>query len=321
MSIQGRERLFLTFVLFCLGAGWGLTQPLTKIAVSTGHQPFGLLFWQLAIGTVLLGSVTYLRGQVLPVHASALRVYVIIAVVGTLLPNSFSYRAAAHLPSGIMSIIIATVPMFAFPIALALGIDRFSRRRLVGLALGLSGVALIALPATSLPDPAMLLWLPVALVAPLCYGIEGNVVSRWGIGGLDPVQALFGASLLGMLVMLPAAVMFGQFIDPRAGMGGPEWALVGSSLIHGLIYALYVWLVGRAGAVFASQVAYMVTGCGVVWAIIILSETYSVWVWAAMAVMLLGISLVQPRMGGNPVALAPEGPTGETRAKHHAGSR
>ena len=98
--------------------------------------------------------------------AQHVALYVIIALIGTLLPNSASYTAAIHLPSGILSIVLSLVPMLSFPIALALGMDRFSALRLLGLCLGLSAILLIALPQTSLPDPAMVWWLPVALIAP-----------------------------------------------------------------------------------------------------------------------------------------------------------
>jgi len=53
--------------------------------------------------------------------------------------------------------------------------------------------------------------------------------------------------------------------------------------------------VGRAGSVFASQVSYLVTGFGVLWAILFLGESYSAYVWSAMAVMMLGLFLVRPR--------------------------
>ena len=43
--------------LITFGVFWGATQPLTKIAVSTGYQPFGLIFWQLLIAVVLIGIV------------------------------------------------------------------------------------------------------------------------------------------------------------------------------------------------------------------------------------------------------------------------
>jgi drug/metabolite transporter (DMT)-like permease len=47
--------------------------------------------------------------------------------------------------------------------------------------------------------------------------------------------------------------------------------------------------------VFASQVSYIVTGSGVIWAMVILDERFSSWIWAALAVMLLGLALVSPR--------------------------
>mgnify|MGYP006215978545 CR=1 FL=1 len=72
-------------------------------------------------------------------------------------------------------------------------------------------------------------------------------------------------------------------------------ALIGCSALHGLLYATFVWLAARAGAVFSSQSSYIVTASGVIWAMLLLGERFSPWVWAAAAVMLLGISLVQPR--------------------------
>ena len=86
-----------------------------------------------------------------------------------------------------------------------------------------------------------------------------------------------------------------QFIDPRRAYGAAEWALIWSSIIHAVVYSTYFWLVARAGAVFAAQVSYLVTGFGVVWAMVLLSETYSGWVWLAMLVMFVGLFLVQPR--------------------------
>ncbi|WP_372885630.1 DMT family transporter [Shimia sp.] len=281
-------------VLLGLGAGWGLTQPLTKIAVSDGYLPLGLIFWQLVIGALVLAVLRLATGRSLALPWRRLWFFLLIALLGTVLPNSFSYRAAAFLPSGVMSVVISLVPICAFPIALLLGTDRFGLRRLAGLLLGLAGVVILAAPE-SLPDPAMVLWIPVAMVAPLCYALEGNLVARWGMQGLGPGQVLFGASVVGAVVALPLALASGQFIDPRTDWAAPEYALVAASVIHVLVYTGYVWLVDRAGSVFAAQVAYVVTGAGVIWAMLLLGERYSLWIWAAMALIALGMALVQPR--------------------------
>lgn len=299
-------------LLVLLGAGWGITQPLTKLAVSTGHGHFGLIFWQLVIGAVLMAVIALATGRRLPLTRPALRVYVAIALIGTVLPNTASYQAAVHLPSGVLSILLSLIPMMAFPIALGLGLERFRMRRLAGLGLGLCGVTLLVLPGASLPDPAMVIWVPVAVIASLCYAFEGNYVSRWGTAGLDPVQVLLGASAIGAMITLPLMLASGQWISPRAPYGVAEWALIGSSTVHVLVYTAFVWLVGRAGAVFAVQVSYLVTGFGVIWAMLLLGERYAPLIWVAMALMMAGMALVQPRPKA---ALAPLPPIGESERR------
>lgn len=302
------ELAFLVGLLALFGAMWGATQPLGKIAVSEGYRAPGLVFSQLVIGAVILLAVNRLQGQGLPWGRDHLRVYAVLALIGTILPNTASYEAIRHLPSGLVSILLSMVPLFAFPIALLLAVDHFSLRRLLGLMCGLAGVLLIVLPEASLPNPAMILFVPLALIAPLFYAFEGNYVARWGIAGLDPVQALCGASIVGAVIALPYAVLTGTFIDPRGPWGAPDLAIVASAVLHAGAYTGYVWMVGRTGPVFAVQVSYLVTGFGVVWAMIFLGESYSGWVWAAMALMFVGMFLVQPRRD---TSLAPAPATGD----------
>lgn len=288
------SRLQLSGILLLLGVGWGLTQPLTKVAVSEGYEPLGLIFWQLVIGASFMALLRIIQRKPMALPVRYWWFFLLIAGLGTLLPNSFSYRAIAHIPAGVAAVVISMVPIFAFPIALALGMDRFNWIRLGGLVAGLTGVVLLVGP-DSLPDPAMVVWVPVALIAPLCYGFEGNIVAKWGTYGLGPGHVLFGASVLGAFVALPLAVFSGQFIDPRTEWNAPEFALVASSIIHVSVYTGYVWLVSQAGAVFASQVAYLVTGSGVLWSMALLGERYSGWVWMALLLILAGMFLVRPR--------------------------
>lgn len=302
-------RAALIVILAGLGAGWGITLPLTKIAVSEGYRQFGLVFWQLVIGALALAPLMLARRKPLPLGWRHLKLYVIIALIGTVLPNAASYQAAVYLPAGVLSVLISTAAMFAFLIAILLGIDRFGWARLSGLLAGFGGIALLTVPEASLPDPEMLAYLPLALVAPLFYAFEGNYVARWGTEGLDPVQVLFGAAIMGAGLAVVPALALGQFIDPRVAWQAPERALVASSLIHVAAYVTYVWLVGQAGSVFAAQVGYLVTGFGVLWAMLLLGETYSPYFWAAMGLILLGMFLVRPRRAAR---LAPVAGTGES---------
>jgi drug/metabolite transporter (DMT)-like permease len=286
-------------VLLAMGIGWGLTLPLTKIAVSTGHQPYGLIFWQLVIVVLVLTPIALVRRNRRPNRITLdlrhLRLFVVVALTGAILPDVFFYMTAAKLPGGILSIVAATAPMFALPIALALGNDQFSWLRLSGLLLGLGGILLMIGPEASLPDPSMAIFVLLALLAPALYATEANIVARWGTYGLDPVQTIIGASFTGVFFALPLALVTGQWVDPFANFGAAELALIAAAALHGVVYATYVWLVGRAGSVFAAQSAYIVTATGVLGSMIMLNESYSAFVWLALAVMMLGIFLVQPR--------------------------
>jgi drug/metabolite transporter (DMT)-like permease len=281
--------------LIGIGALWGLTVPLIKIASSHGHHPFALVFWQLAISTVVLGLILKVNGQGFRWQWRDLWFYLLIAVIGTLIPNSFSFRAAVHLPAGIIAMGLAMVPMFAMPVALAMRNERAEARRFVGLGFGAVAVVLILAPEAALPAGIAAGWVLVALVAPFCYGFEGNAVAKLGTGGLTPIQVIFGASFLGMIIAFPFATADERWINLLAGGVPGGWAITLNGVLHGLAYSGYVALVGRAGPVFSSQVAYVVTGFAVLWSMLLLGERYSLWVWAAFAVLFFGLILVQPR--------------------------
>ena len=286
---------FFTFVLVLMGAGWGLTLPLTKIAVSTGYGHFGLIFWQSVIGAMLMAAICLLRRLPLPLNARALRLYLIITMVGTVVPNSLSYQAAVHLPAGIMSLLLSMIPMFAFVIALALRIDSLAWKRVLGLAFGLVGVLLIIAPSVDLGREVSVFWGAAYLLTALCYGFEGNYIAKWGTEGLGPFQVMLGASLAATLITLPLMLATGQAIAPAFPMPAPQLALLGSSVVHVLVYATYVWLAGRAGAVFTVQVSYLVTAFGLLWAYLLLGEAYASTIWVALACIFTGMFLVQPR--------------------------
>ncbi|MFN3209101.1 MAG: DMT family transporter [Roseovarius sp.] len=290
-----RRVLALYAALFAMGLGWGLSIPLTKIAVSTGHRPFGLVFWQLVIVMLCLGAVTLIRGRRIVFARRYLRLFVMVALCGAVLPDIFFYAAAAELPGGIMSIVTATVAMFSLPIAVLMGNEVFEWQRFAGVVLGLGGIVLLVGPEASLPDGASALFVLVALCAPALYATEGNLVAKWGTQGLDPMQVIIGASVIGSVVALPIALGTGQWINPLASFGVPELALIAAAALHALVYASYVWMVGHAGSVFSAQTAYMVTAAGVLWSMALLGESYSIWVWLALGVMMLGMFLVQPR--------------------------
>ncbi|MEO0680902.1 MAG: DMT family transporter [Pseudomonadota bacterium] len=289
-------RAAATALLLASGLAWGGTVVAGKISVSTGHSPLGLVFWQLAISVAALGGIMLLRRRRLPMTREALKFYAVIAAIGTLAPNSASLAASAHLPAGVLAILLATVPMFAIAVAAPLGADRAAPRRIAGVGLGAAAVALILGPEASLPSPEAWPWVLIALFAPLCYGAEGTFVKLRMPPGLDPFAALAGASLMGMLILAPVvAAAPGVWVPFPGPFGAAEQAMLVSGLLHAGAYTGYVAMVGMGGPIFASMVSYVVTGSGVLWGMLVLGERHSLWIWAALAAMVAGMALVQPR--------------------------
>lgn len=296
--------------LLAIGSAWGLTTPLTKIAVSTGYGPFTLLLWFSVIDVAALALVVAVTGRRLSLSGAHLRLYAVVACFGMVLPQVASYSAAPHLPSGVLSIVISLVPLWALPLTLVLGMERFRPVRALGLILGALAVALLVGPEGVLPDRSAAVFVLVAALGPLCYAIEGVYVDGWGTRAADPVQTLFGASLLALVIAVPLALATGQAVLPQGAGGVAERAVAASALLALLAYMSYVWLLRRTGAVFAGQVSYVVTGSGVVWSMLVLGERYDGWFWAALALLFAGLLMVRPRAAGGPApaAVAPPPP-------------
>ena len=306
--IAKNPRLLFVGALLLIGITWSATIPLSKVAVSSGYAPLGITFWEQVIVAVVLGMLLCARWAIfhrrvhVPIDRASLVFYAMIAALGAVIPNLFSYWAMSQLPAGIMAILVASVPMFALAIAIATSIEPFVPYRVLGVCLGGAAVVLLVAPDTSLPDPEKVVFVLVGLVAPFCYGMEGNYIARFTPPTVDPIVTLFCASIIGAFVTGPLSIVSGVWIDMPGGFASPERAIVALSVLHAAAYTGYIWLVGKAGPVFSSQVAYVVTLFAMVLSAIFLGEDYSPYAFASLMLMLIGLMLVQPPMGSKLVS-------------------
>ncbi len=288
----------LWLALIVIGIGWGITGPFSKLAVSTGNHPIGVTFWNTVIGAVVLTAVLLLSGRRLPLDRRHLVFFLICGLLGTALPNSLSYTAYRHLPIGVMSIIIALVPMATLLLALPLGIERRDPRRLAGLGLGAVAVGLIVLPEAGLPDPGQAAWVALPVIVSLAYAAENIYIATARPAGCGALTVVCGLSWGALILLAPTVVAADAWVDITR-FDPPELAIFVISALHMGAYFGFIWLIGQAGPVFASQVAHVVTGSGVILGMIVYAERYSPWIWAALALMFAGLALVKPKRGGS----------------------
>lgn len=292
-----RHRLGAYGALLVIGAAWGLSAPMIKIATSAGHGPVEILFWQATVASVLLGAVLGVTGKLksMPFSLRHLRLYAVVGLFGMALPAWASYSATRFLPAGVVSIVISLVPVFALPMALTLGTERFEPRRLLGVAAGAAAMALLIGPEASLPGPGLWVWVLVAAIAPFCYAVEGAAVYGTRIRDVGPFQMLWAGYVISAVAAFLLASLQGADLRGTLRLEPSVLAFLLAGVMGIGAYAGYLWLLRRTGSVFGAQVSYTVTGMGVVWAMLMLGERYSLWVWGALALLFLGLFLVQPR--------------------------
>ncbi len=287
-------RFLLWVSLGVIGMSWGSTQLFSKLIVTAGHHPLGISLASTTLGALIITVVVLVTGTRLPLGRRHLIFYTICGITGTALPNVFSYAAIRELPVGIMSIVMATVPLMTFLAALIFRLDRPEWRRIAGLACGATAVLLLVVPDASLPDPKDAFWIGIAMITVTSYTAENIYIAKARPEECGPLQTICGLSWAAMLLLLPVTWASNTWMA-FASFGTAELSLIAMTVLHLVAYGGFIWLIGRAGPVFAAQVGYVVTLFGVFLGIAILGEQHSAWVWISLALALVGLALVQPR--------------------------
>ena len=282
-------------ILLLLGTMWGGSFSLAKVAAAGGGAPMGIALYTSGLGATILLTATLARGYRLSLRGDAVRYYLMTGICGVAVPGTALYAAAAHLPAGILSMLVATSPMLTYGMAVALSMERREARRLVGIVLGFSGVTLLVLPRAALPSDADPCWLAVAMIAPACYSLNTILVARFRPRDGDNISLAGGMLLAAAMTLAAIAVPTGNTVSMLPPWNASHLGILGLGTISGLAFFLYLLIVTRAGPVFFSQVGYIVTGTGVLWGMLIFGERHGPLVWLALAVLIAGVALVRPR--------------------------
>ena len=282
-------------ILIILGLGWGLSFTLGKIAITAGGTPIGLTFWQsLFSGLILLAYVFFRHGKIIIPKIMFLPI-VIITFLSVVIPNIIFYACVEHLEAGVLSISVSVIPLFTYLIAMGLRMDKFKVRRVIGLITGFCALLILILPENSLPDKRDIPWVLLALNCALCYALENIYIDRLALQNFGPIRLVCAVSFVSAIITFLLSLVMDQFFILQPTNLYLFISTLGLGFISATAYSIFIYLIGRAGSVFSSQVGYLVTFFGVVWGIIILGESHSVFVWISLAMIMMGIFLVQPK--------------------------
>ena len=301
MSRQG----WVLFVAMCLI--WGVPYLLIKVAVGA-VEPAVLVFLRTAAGAALLLPFALRRRDLAAVarHWWILLVYTCVEVG---VPWLLLSDAERTLSSSLSGLLVATVPLIGVVLsALVGGHEPFSGRRLIGLFLGLAGVALVLgfdVGGASVPAVGEL-----AVVA-LCYAIGPLLIAR-RLGGLRPIAVVCASLAVCALGYAPFAFTHLPTTPPNTGAVLSLAAL--AIFCTALAFILFFALIAEVGPVRATVITYVNPAVAVALGVTVLREPFTAGIGAGFVLILLGSVLATSR----PVSAADRArrSAGDARARY-----
>lgn len=275
------------WVLFlAMSAIWGVPYLLIKIAVEGVSVPV-LVFARVAIGAAVLLPLALSRRTwaIVRDHWPALSGFAFFEIIAAwwLLAD-----AERHLTSSMTGLLIAAAPIFAAMLDRLTGGDKLGRRRILGLAIGFSGVAVLAGPHLGGSTWPII---EVLLVA-LCYAIAPLIAAR----RLADVPAL----PMTAVCLTFAAVVYAA---PAAATWPDAWpstrvlvALAALAVIcTALAFIVFFALIREVGAARALVFTYVNPVVALAAGVIVLDEPLTAWNVGAMVLILAGCLLATRR--------------------------
>ena len=271
-------------LLLALSAIWGSSYMFIKVGVRE-FAPATLVDVRLALAAAVLIPFVATRGRVRGLRP-ALRPGAVVGTVGMALPFLLISWGETHIDSGIAGVANASVPIFVALLALRFApSERMQGLRLAGLAIGLSGVAVVSGVHPSGGAWAVAGTLAVVL-ASLCYAVSALYVQRrLGVGGPELAAA---STLCGAVVMLPFAL---ARLPSHVGWKPLASVVVLGVVATGIATLISNRLIGTHGPARAMLVNYLLPAFALLYGVSILGEPLTVAEVLGLGLILTGVTL------------------------------
>lgn len=276
--------------LIAVGAIWGLTPSLAKLAMAEGMRPLGVASWAAAISGLVLFGIAAARRQRPRWTRAHLLHYATGGIVGMSLAHLFAFTGLLRAPVGLLALLIPLSALFTMLIFALAGLERATRRSLAGAAIGMAGVALAMAPGAALPDPALLPWAALMVLTPVCYALSNLFSVHFAVQGSTALAQATGTVVLAAAGSVAIALPLGHLAMPPSAFAAA--ALLAMGVLTGLAYLLYFRLLVGPGGVFASQISYVITLAGLAWAFLLFREVPGWLTIPAAALIFAGVGLV-----------------------------
>src|SRR5215831_6398423 len=292
----GGNHSFKVIIAFALVyVFWGSTYLAIGVTSAEGIPPFVMCAVRFTIaGSLMLAACALFGRRVRILRPEAVR----LAAVGGLLlvgGNGGLAWAEQYVPTGFAALIIAVTPIWFLVLeTFVFRGDRISRRGLIGLALGIVGIAILVWPKIAHRETLGMMQMigSVSLLFSSFSWAVGSVLSRRWQMKVDPVVATSWEMIfagLGHLVLVLITGQYHRAVFNRRGVAALLYLMVFGSWIG---YTAYIWLLKHVPTAKVATYAYVNPIVAVFLGWLVLHEAFDRYMQAGSIVIIAAVALV-----------------------------
>ncbi len=270
-----------------LSAIWGASFLFMRLSAPS-LAPTVLVVFRVGLAALFLAGVLWYTQRPFELRRNAPH-YLILGLFNAAIPFTLFAFAAKTAPAALLAILNATAPLWAAIFGAVWTRTPLTPRTLLGLLLGIGGVALLAgIETLTLPAGAGLAVL-AATSASASYGVA-TLYAR-SLTGIAPHANALGSMSAATLLLLPFAIFSplpGELPSATVVLSVAALGVVCS----GLAILMYYRLIAEIGAVQALTVTYLIPVFGILWGALFLGERIGWHTLAGSLAVLAGTALV-----------------------------
>jgi len=266
---------------------WGFPYLLIKVAVEE-LTPVTLVFARTVVAALLLVPIAAARGQ-LRLLLPRWKVVLVFTAVEVALPWLLLAHAEQHISSSLAGLLIAAVPLVGALLGWLTGGERLGPRRVVGLLIGVVGVAALVGLDLHVDDVTALIQMVGVVVG---YAVGPFLLVRY-LSDQPGLGVTAAALLVTAVAYAPFAVLQMPHQVPSAKVIG---AVLGLALVcTAVAFLTFFALIAEVGAVRATVITYINPAVAVTLGVLLLHEPFTVGIGVGFALVLLGSVLATRR--------------------------
>jgi drug/metabolite transporter (DMT)-like permease len=284
-------------LLLTLAVLWSISFIFMKVAAA--EIPIAtLVLVRVGLAALVLHAVVRVNGLRFPRRPALLMRYGLMGLFNNVLPGALIVFATLRIGAGAASILNATVPIFALLIAHVSTTDeKITPAKLLGIALGIAGVVAMTGPQALSGLTGNLLAVAAMLLATFFYGLSATIGRSFS--GINPIMSATCQLTAATVVLAPVALMVDRPWTLAMPSGAALFCAIGLALAStALAYVLFFRLIERAGSTNSSLVTLLIPVSGVFLAWAILSEPLTWDKAAGIALIALGLIVIDGRLAG-----------------------